>query len=184
MRKLKHEEINRRSPQELSEAEKHPVAVVLDNVRSLYNVGSIFRTSDAARIEKLYLTGITGTPNHRGLHKTALGSQDTVDWEQMQDAAVIVQNLKSSGYTIAALEITDEPMLPSDVTLAHYPLCLIVGNEISGVQDELISMADFALELPQWGAKQSMNVSVAYGVAIYDLVRRYRSLAHSSPSHF
>ena len=174
MRKLRHEEIPRPSPAAVSALPKHPITVVLDNVRSLYNVGSIFRTSDAALIERLYLTGITGTPEHRGLHKTALGAQDTVAWAYEKDPVEVLRRLRHDGYTLAALEITDMPTHTTEVLPDHFPLCLVVGNEISGVRDELVAMADLALEIPQYGAKQSLNVAVAYGVAVFDLVQRYR----------
>ena len=174
MRKLKHEEIPRPTPAVVSALAKHPISVVLDNVRSLYNVGSIFRTSDAALIERLYLTGITGTPEHRGLHKTALGAQDTVAWAYEKDPAEVLHRLRRDGYTLAVLEITDTPTPTTEVTTKQFPLCLIVGNEINGVRDELVAMADLALEIPQYGAKQSLNVAVAYGIAVFDLVRRYR----------
>ena len=174
MRKLRHEEIARPAPADVSALPKHPISVVLDNVRSLYNVGSIFRTSDAALIEKLYLTGITGTPEHRGLHKTALGAQDTVAWTYEKDPAKVLRRLRREGYTLAVLEITDTPMWTTEVLRGHFPLCLVVGNEISGVHDELVAMADLALELPQYGTKQSLNVAVAYGIAVFDLVRRHR----------
>ena len=172
MRKLKHEEIPRPTPAAVSALAKHPISVVLDNVRSLYNVGSIFRTSDAALIETLYLTGITGTPEHRGLHKTALGAQDTVAWAYEKDPTGVLHRLRRDGYTLAVLEITDTPT--TEVTADHFPLCLVVGNEINGVRNELVAMADLALEIPQYGAKQSLNVAVAYGIAVFDLVRRYR----------
>ena len=172
MRKLRHEEIPRPTPTDVSALPKHPIAVVLDNVRSLYNVGSIFRTSDAALIEKLYLTGITGTPEHRGLHKTALGAQDTVAWAYEKDPADVLRRLRRDGYTLAVLEITDTPT--TEVITDHFPLCLVVGNEINGVRDELVAMADVAMEIPQYGAKQSLNVAVAYGIAVFDLVRCYR----------
>ena len=174
MRKLRHEEIPRPAPDAVSALAKHPIAVVLDNVRSLYNVGSIFRTSDAALIERLYLTGITGTPENRGLHKTALGAQDTVAWTYEKDPADVARRLQQDGYTLAVLEITDTPTLTTAITPAHFPLCLVVGNELSGVRDELVQMADLALEIPQYGAKQSLNVAVAYGIAVFDLVRCYR----------
>ena len=174
MRKLKHEEIPRPTPAAVSALAKHPISVVLDNVRSLYNVGSIFRTSDAALIETLYLTGITGTPEHRGLHKTALGAQDTVAWAYEKDPAGVLHRLRRDGYTLAVLEITDTPTPTTEVTADHFPLCLVVGNEINGVRNELVAMADLALEIPQYGAKQSLNVAVAYGIAVFDLVRRYR----------
>lgn len=181
MRKLKHEEIPRLSTDEVARAPRHPVVVVVDSVRSIYNVGSIFRTSDAVHLRHLYLTGITGTPDHRGVHKTALGAQDTVPWSHHQDAAVLVTRLRAQGYTIAALEITDTPTLSGDILPEHYPLCLIVGNEVSGVSEALLALSDLALELPQYGAKQSLNVAVAYGIAVYDLVRNFRTM-HREPS--
>lgn len=179
MRKLAHLEIPRPSPEELETLPAHPITVVLDNIRSIYNVGSIFRTSDAARIEKLWLTGYTGTPAHRGIHKTALGAQDTVPWESTGNPKEVIEQFRKKGYTIAALEITDTPMFPAQLQPAHFPLCLLIGNEVSGVQAELVEMADLALEIPQFGAKQSLNVSVAFGIGIFDIVRRYRALFHA-----
>ena len=154
---------------------RHPITVVLDDVRSLYNVGSIFRTSDAARIERLYLGGITGTPEHPGLHKTALGAQDTVPWTHVSDPLEAVEALRERGYTIAALEITDTPTPISEIKEKDFPIALIVGNEVYGVRDEIIERADLALEIPQYGAKQSLNVAVAYGIAVFGLVERYRT---------
>lgn len=148
--------------------------MVVDNVRSIYNVGSLFRTSDAALIEKIYLTGITGTPENRGLHKTALGAQDTVEWIYGDDALEVVHGLKTEGYTVGVLEITDRPTYTTEVAAGVFPLCLVVGNELHGVNSGIITEADLALEIPQYGAKQSLNVSVAYGIAVFDLVRAYR----------
>ncbi len=175
MRKLRHDEIPRLSPTDIHGTARHPVTILIDNVRSLYNVGAIFRTSDAALVERLILTGITGTPENRGLHKTALGSQDTVPWVYKKDSLAAVKALKRNGYTIAALEITTNPTLTTRVGPSMFPLCLIVGNELSGVRDELLALADHALEIPLYGAKQSLNVAVAYGIAIFDIVRGYRS---------
>lgn len=180
MRKLRHEEIPRPDPDRVDSLPKHPISVVVDNVRSIYNVGSMFRTSDAALIEKIYLTGITGTPENRALHKTALGAQDTVEWTYADDGPAVVRRLKASGYTIGILEITDRPTYTTDVNESVFPLCLVVGNELYGVDTEIISQADLALEIPQYGAKQSMNVAVAYGIAVFDLVRAYRTLAGST----
>jgi len=176
MRKLRHEEIPRPDPAAAALLPKHPISVVVDNVRSIHNVGSIFRSSDAAFIEHLYLTGISGTPENPAIHKTALGAQDTVGWTYACDPAGVVARLKSEGYTVGVLEITNRPTFADDVQAAHFPLCLIVGNEVHGVSDALIEAADLAIEIPQFGAKQSLNVSVAYGIAIFDLVRRYRKL--------
>ncbi len=185
MRKLRHEEIPRPDPKTAHSLSGHPVSVLLDNVRSIYNVGAMFRTSDAALIEKLYLTGITGTPENRALHKTALGAQDTVRWEYHRDPLPVAQALKRDGYTIGVLEITDCPTPTTDIEESSFPLCLIVGNELYGVREQLVAEADVAFEIPQFGAKQSLNVAVAYGIAIFDIVRGYRRYAglggHSLP---
>lgn len=185
MRKLRLEEIPRAAPDQVVDGPRHPISVVVDNVRSIYNVGSIFRTSDAALVEHLYLTGYTGTPAHRGLRKTALGAEKTVPWSTHADPAEALAALRATGHTIAALEITDDPVLPSALPAHAFPLGLIVGNEVDGVRSSLVQQADLALELPQFGAKHSLNVAVAYGIAIYDLVRRYRAVtdadAHALP---
>lgn len=180
MRKLHHEEIPRPHPDAVGDLPRHPVCAVLDNIRSIYNVGSIFRTSDAALVEKLWLTGYTGTPDHRNLHKTALGAQDTVPWEQAETAEPVLDRLQGQGYTLAVLEITDTPTSTLDVQPDHFPMCLVVGNEVTGVRPEIVGRADLALEIPQFGAKQSLNVSVAFGIAVFDVVRCYRSF-RSSP---
>jgi tRNA G18 (ribose-2'-O)-methylase SpoU len=176
MRKLSWDEIERPDPNELEELPKHPVRVLVHNVRSIHNVGSIFRTSDAARIEHVHLTGFTGTPEHKDLHKTALGAQDAVSWSQHDDPFSVIDDLREHGYTIGILEQTSESIAPDEVSMEVYPLCLVVGNEVRGVDDEIVEAADLALEIPQYGAKISMNVGVAYGIAIYDLIRRYRAL--------
>jgi len=180
MRKLSWDEIDRPEPDELESLPRHPVRVLVHNVRSIHNVGSIFRTSDAARIEHVHLTGYTGTPDHKDLHKTALGAQDTVPWTQHDDPLPVLTSLQSQGVSIAVLEQTSNSMSPTQVSPDLYPLCLVLGNEVEGVDDNIVEMADLAIELPQYGAKISMNVGVAYGIAVYDLVRRSRSL-HGPP---
>ena len=177
MRKLRHEEMPRPDPAAAALLPKHPISVLVENVRSIHNVGSIFRSSDAAFIEHLYLAGISGTPDNAALHKTALGAQDTVPWSYVRDPETVVRQLKDVDYTIGVLEITDTPTFAYELEAGHFPLCLVVGNELHGVDDALIRMADLALEIPQFGAKQSLNVAVAYGIAIFDIVRRYRLLA-------
>lgn len=177
MRKLSWDEIDRPRPEAVAELPKHPVRTMVHNVRSIYNVGAIFRTSDAARIEHLHLSGYTGTPDHPDLHKTALGAQDVVSWSAHEDAHAVLDDLETAGYTPAVLEITSDPTRPSEVTAEQFPLCLIVGNEVHGVDDALVSRANLALEIPQYGAKQSLNVAVAYGIAVFELVRRYRHLS-------
>lgn len=180
MRKLAWSEIDRPDPSTVAAMPKHPVRVIVHNVRSIHNVGSIFRTSDGARVEHVHLTGYTGTPEHADLHKTALGAQDVVAWSQHDDPLPLLQRLAAEGYTIGVLEITDAPTAPRDLPPDAFPLALIVGNEVHGVDDALVEAADVALELPQFGAKQSLNVGVAYGIAVYDVVRRYRAL-HGPP---
>jgi len=177
MRKLLHEEIPRIQASALHEHPRHPITVVVDNVRSIHNVGSFFRTSDGAWIEKMILTGITGTPENRALHKTALGAQDTIPWSHTMHTLDAAKQLKERGYRLAVLELTDAPTLSSDLTLADFPLALVIGNELTGVSSEVIDLADYALEIPQYGTKQSLNVSVAFGIAVFDLVRQYRTLA-------
>lgn len=180
MKKLSATDIERLSPSAAREADPHPVSVVVHNVRSIYNVGSIFRTSDAARIEHLYLTGYTGTPEHKQLHKTALGAQDVIPWSKHEAPYAVLDDLRSAGYTIGVLEITDAPTHPAAVDADAFPLALIVGNEVDGIDDYIVERADVALELPQYGAKQSLNVSVAYGMAVSHLIRRFRTL-HDLP---
>ena len=171
MRKLKHEEISkdRSTLETLEKVKKLPVYVVLNSIRSSYNVGSIFRTSDGAMIEKLYLCGYTPYPPKKEVLKTALGSQDSVDWKYVSDPKEIVMKLKKQGVKICALELTDNSIPHYNLTEHHMPLCLLIGNEISGVSQDLIDLCDLSIEIPQYGIKQSLNVSVAYGVAIFEL---------------
>lgn len=182
LRKLRHEEIPRLPPDELARHPRHPVAALLTDVRSIHNVGAMFRTADALRLEHLYLCGFTGTPENRALHKTALGAQDTVPWTHHDHARDVVATLRNAGYRIAVVEITNDPRPVDALTEADFPMAFVVGNEVEGVDGTLIAEADFALELPQYGAKQSLNVSVAFGVIAYDLVRHYRQLA-GLPTH-
>ena len=171
MHKLSHDEIskNRSTLDTLHEVKKIPVYVVLNSIRSSYNVGSIFRTSDGAMIEKLYLCGYTPHPPKKEILKTALGSTESVEWEYVKDPADVVKELKDKGVKICALEQTSESRPHYSVSKPDMPLCLIVGNEISGVPQELIDLCDFSIEIPQYGIKQSLNVAVAYGIAIFEL---------------
>ena len=175
MRKLSWDEIDRPEPEEVHDLPKHPVRLVVHNVRSIHNVGSIFRTSDAARIEHVHLTGFTGTPEHKDLHKTALGAQDSMSWSKHEEAAPLLNDLREEGYTIAVLEQTDASIPTTEVSPEAFPVCLVIGNEVRGIEDELVEAAELGLEIPQYGTKISMNVSVAYGIAVYDLIRTARS---------
>ncbi len=177
MKKLSHSEIseNRATLETIKDVKKLPVVVVLNSIRSSYNVGSIFRTSDGAMIEKLFLCGYTPHPPKKEVLKTALGSQDSVTWEFQEDPIIVVKELKAKGYTICALEQTTKNISYSEVKKSDLPLCLIVGNEISGVSQELINLCDISIEIPQYGIKQSLNVAVAYGISIFELRRIYDS---------
>jgi len=171
MKKLTHDEISqkRSTLDTLHNVNKLPVYVLLDSIRSNYNVGSIFRTSDGAMIEKLYLCGYTPHPPKKEILKTALGSTDSVKWEYVKSAKEVVLKLKSEGVKICALELTSKSKHYSEVEPGNFPMCLIVGNEITGVSQELIDLCDFSLEIPQYGIKQSLNVAVAYGISIFEL---------------
>lgn len=159
------------SLEEVQKRPHRPVSVLLDNVRSLYNVGSIFRTSDAAGIEKIYLCGISGTPPRAEIHKAALGAERSVPWEYYQNPVEVVERLKSKGFKIIILEHTDQPNIYHQVKY-KFPLCLVVGHEITGVSEEVVELADMAIEIPMFGIKQSLNVAVAYGIAIYEIVKQ------------
>jgi 23S rRNA (guanosine2251-2'-O)-methyltransferase len=184
MKKLTHDEISekRYTLDSLHKTKKMPVYVILNSIRSNYNVGSIFRTSDGAMIEKLYLCGYTPHPpvfeektedkssstGKKEILKTALGSTESVDWEYVKDPVEVIKNLKEKGVTICALELTTKSKPYYEVTGDDLPLCLIVGNEITGVAQELIDLCDFSIEIPQYGIKQSLNVAVAYGISIFE----------------
>ncbi len=175
MKKLSHDEIskNRSSVDTIHMVKKLPVYVILNSIRSSYNVGSIFRTSDGAMIEKLYLCGYTPHPPKKEVLKTALGSQDSVSWEYVKDAKEAVLNLKKKGIKICALELTESSIPHYTVRRSEFPMALLLGNEITGVSQELLDLCDSSIEIPQYGIKQSLNVAVAYGVAIFDLRRIY-----------
>src|ERR1051326_8045632 len=152
-----------------------PVAVLLDNVRSMYNVGAFFRTADASAVEKLYLCGITGRPPKRAIAKTALGADEVVPWEHAWDAAPSVQTLRARGYEIAAVETTVHAVDLFDWA-PRFPVCLVFGHEVEGIRPELSALADTHVRIPMLGTKHSLNVATAGGIVIYELLRKYRSL--------
>ncbi len=176
MRKLTHEEVGkRRTPlDKLKSVKRHPVYVICDNIRSIFNVGSIFRTSDAALIEKLYLTGYTPYPPRPEIEKVALGATEAVPWEYVKDPLDAIKNLKQKGVKIVPLEITENSRSYTNIGMGDFPLCLVLGNELTGVSNEIIKQSDFSLEIPQYGFKHSINVSVAYGIAVMELVKVFR----------
>jgi 23S rRNA (guanosine2251-2'-O)-methyltransferase len=173
MKKLSLDELGRISVDEFKESDKLPVSIVLDNIRSLHNVGSAFRTADAFRIEKIYLTGITGTPPHREIQKTALGATESVEWHYVTETADAVKDLKAQGYTIVIVEQTTASIpLQEFIPEAGKKYCLIFGNEVNGVSEEAIAYGDIALEIPQAGTKHSLNVSVCLGVVVWEIFRK------------
>jgi tRNA G18 (ribose-2'-O)-methylase SpoU len=183
MRKLHHDEIARKRlrPDEITDDLRIPVTALVDNVRSLYNVGSIFRTSDGAVIQKLILTGFTPHPPRKEIDKTALGSTKTVPWEYCKNPLDAVQQLKDRGTKVYCLELTDNARPYYDIRPADYPLCVVIGNEIVGVSHDIIKHCDAAIEIPMYGMKQSLNVAVAYGITIFELARIWRASAGNGP---
>ena len=175
MQKLKLQELGRISVDEFKEAGKIPVCIVLDNVRSLHNVGSAFRTADAFRVEKIYLTGITGQPPHREIQKTALGATESVEWQYVEHTRHALQELKAKGYSIVIIEQTtkSKPLHQFQPT-KEGKYCLVFGNEVDGVSEEALELADVALEIPQLGTKHSLNVSVCIGIVVWEIFRKMR----------
>lgn len=172
-RKLKIEELNRISVEEFREAEKIPLAVVLDNVRSRHNIGSVFRTGDAFRIKEILLCGITGTPPDAEIHKTALGAEDAVEWRYFEETLDAVKALEDEGYTIFSIEQAENSILLEDINLeAGKKYAVILGHEVHGVAQEVIDASDGCIEIPQYGTKHSLNVSVTAGIVIWDFFKQ------------
>ncbi|MBN2164811.1 MAG: RNA methyltransferase [Marinilabiliaceae bacterium] len=173
MRKLLITELNRISVEEFKKSEKYPIVVVLDNIRSLNNVGSIFRTCDALRIEKIMLCGITATPPHNEIHKTALGAEDSVEWEYFDDCLDAISSLKKGGYSICCLEQVENSVSLLDFkTVSTAKYAFIFGNEVKGVQQEVVRRSDVCIEIPQFGTKHSFNVSVSAGIVLWDVFKQ------------
>ena len=175
MRKLKITELNRISIEEFKEADKLPLVVVLDDIRSLHNIGSVFRTADAFRIECIYLCGITATPPHPEMHKTALGAEFTVDWKYVNNAVETVDNLRSEGYVVYSVEQAEGSIMLDELTLDRSKkYAVVMGNEVKGVQQEVIDHSDGCIEIPQYGTQHSLNVSVTAGIVIWDLFKKLK----------
>ena len=177
MRKLTHSEISKKRipTEQIESASRIPLVVLVDNIRSLYNVGSIFRTSDGVMIEKLILAGFTPHPPRKEIEKTALGSTKSVPWEYVKHPVESIQTLKERSYKICCLELTDKSIPHYDIRKADFPMCLVIGNEITGVTKEVIELCDVGIEIPMFGTKQSLNVAVAYGIAVFELVKIWRN---------
>ncbi len=173
MRKLKITELNRLSPEAFLEAEKIPLVVVLDQVRSLHNVGAVFRTSDAFNVAAVYLCGITACPPNAEIHKTALGAEDTVRWVYFKDTLDALAGLRAEGYTLCAIEQVEGSMMLDDIRLDKSKrYAVVLGNEVKGVQQEVVNACDCCIEIPQYGTKHSLNVSVTGGIVIWDFFKQ------------
>jgi 23S rRNA (guanosine2251-2'-O)-methyltransferase len=176
MRKLKNSELNRLSPEDFRKAEKTPFSIILDNVRSLNNIGSIFRTADAFLIEKIYLCGITATPPHKDIHKTALGSTESVEWQYFKSTIDTVHLLKKNGYIIIAVEQTIGSISLTDFRIdPNKKYVFVFGHEIRGVDQAVVDICDGCLDIPQYGTKHSLNISVSVGVVLWEVFRQLSS---------
>ena len=175
MEKLKTTEMHRLSVEEYRASRKTPLVVVLDHVRSLYNVGSVFRTADAFRLSGVCLCGITARPPHPEIHKTALGAEESVDWRYFEQTEDCVRWLKSEGYTVMAVEqCKGSVLLDSDFEVENPKLAIVLGNEVKGVQQQVVDMCDGCLEIPQYGTKHSLNVSVTAGIVIWEIFKKLK----------
>ncbi|WP_080905218.1 RNA methyltransferase [Parabacteroides sp. Marseille-P3160] len=173
MRKLKITELNRLTPESYKKSKKTPLVVVLDHVRSLNNVGSVFRTADAFRIESIFLCGITACPPHAEIHKTALGAEDSVDWRYFEDALPAVRSLQQQGYIVCAIEQAEGSTLLDSLELDKTKkYAVVLGNEVKGVQQTVVDACDRCIEIPQYGTKHSLNVSVTAGIVLWDFFRQ------------
>jgi 23S rRNA (guanosine2251-2'-O)-methyltransferase len=176
MRKLRNEELPRLSVNEFKGHPKTPLVLVLDNIRSHHNVGSVFRTADAFLIEAIYLCGITGTPPHRDIHKTALGATDTVQWKHFDNTIEAINELKLAGYKIIAIEQADKAIMLNEFEPAQeQKYAIVFGNEVEGVEPQVVSEADMVIEIPQYGMKHSLNIAVSVGVVVWDLMNRLKN---------
>jgi tRNA G18 (ribose-2'-O)-methylase SpoU len=175
MRKLKNSELGRISVEEFKEVQKTPLIVVLDNIRSLNNVGSVFRTSDAFLIEKIYLCGITATPPNKEIHKTALGATESVEWEYVKDTLELVEKLKKEKVKVLSIEQAENSTMLNDfIPEANQKYAVVMGNEVKGVQQEVVNASDVCIEIPQLGTKHSLNISVSCGVVLWDLFNKLK----------
>lgn len=174
-KKLHNDELNRISADEMKLAEKVPVTIVLDNIRSLNNIGSVFRTADAFLMEQIYLCGITATPPHRDIQKTALGATETVNWNHFNSTLEAIEQLKQEGYKIAAVEQTKNSTFLNDFKInQNEKWALVFGNEVNGVDQYVINHCDVVIEIPQFGSKHSLNISVSAGIVLWEMQKLFR----------
>lgn len=175
MRKLKNSELERLSVKEFKDVKKTPIIIILDNIRSLNNIGSVFRTSDAFLIEKIYLCGITAQPPHKDITKTALGSTDTVDWDHVEDTLTLIKDLQAKKVKICSIEQAEQAVMLDDFKVeTNTTYALVFGNEVKGVQQTVVSQSDVVIEIPQFGTKHSLNISVSCGVVVWDFFSKLK----------
>jgi tRNA G18 (ribose-2'-O)-methylase SpoU len=175
MKKLKNSELNRIDVPTFKQSKKTPLIIILDNIRSLNNIGSVFRTSDAFLIEKIYLCGITATPPHKDIHKTALGATESVDWEYYNETIDVVTKLKKEGVLVASIEQADKSIMLQDFKVEpNKKYAIVMGNEVKGVQQQVVNQSDYCIEIPQYGTKHSLNISVTTGIVIWDLFKKMK----------
>jgi 23S rRNA (guanosine2251-2'-O)-methyltransferase len=175
MRKLKNSELGRLNVEDFKKTDKIPLIVILDNIRSLNNIGSVFRTSDAFLIEKIYLCGITAQPPHKDIHKTALGATESVEWEYVEDTLSLVEKLKAEKLKVLAIEQAENStMLQDFIVEPNQKYAIVMGNEVKGVQQEVVSASNYCIEIPQFGTKHSLNISVSCGVVLWDLFKKFK----------
>lgn len=175
MKKLKNHELGRKNIDEYKSAMKTPLLVVLDNIRSLNNIGSVFRTSDAFLVEKIYLCGITAKPPHKDIQKTALGATDSVSWEYNENTLELIQYLKKKGVIVISIEQADNStMLQDFIPEEGKKYAVVFGNEVKGVQQDVVTASDYCVEIPQYGTKHSFNISVSVGIVLWDLFMKLK----------
>jgi len=173
-KKLKLWELDRLTEAEFKQQTKNPIVVILDNIRSLNNIGSFFRTADAFNIQKIYLCGITACPPHKDIHKTALGATETIPWEHKTDIVSLCEDLKKEGYSICTIEQTEQTVfLQNSHKLTEEKFALVFGNEVNGVNQDVINNSNYVIEIPQFGTKHSLNVSVCAGIVLWEFCKRY-----------
>lgn len=175
MRKLENSELDRKSIEDFKQSEKTPIIIILDDIRSLHNIGSVFRTADAFLVEKIYLCGITATPPNKEIHKTALGATETVAWEHHTNVLEVIQKLKDEKVTVLAIEQVESAVFLQDFTVEKDKKnALVFGNEVFGVSQKAIELCDGCIEIPQLGTKHSLNISVSAGIVVWDLFQKMK----------
>ncbi|MFC7358014.1 RNA methyltransferase [Jejudonia soesokkakensis] len=176
-RKLKNSELDRIDAEDFKEAHKTPIIIILDNIRSLNNIGSVFRTADAFLVEKIYLCGITAKPPHKDIQKTALGATDSVVWEYAEDTLLLIKKLQNEGVFVASIEQAELSVELQDFSLqTAQKYALVFGNEVKGVQQKVVSESDVVIEIPQYGTKHSLNISVSVGVVVWDFFSKLKAI--------